>query len=106
MPADFSCCFFDDFPMSEKNIGYPKKLNNIIAAPKITNTIPVAWFKVLGSALLAKRAAILAQIKVKIMHRAKIPQSGAPPMVKWETAPVSAVKVIINTLVPTAVYNS
>ena len=63
MPADFSCCFFDDFPMSEKNIGYPKKLNNIIAAPKITNTIPVAWFKVLGSALLAKRAAILAQIK-------------------------------------------
>ena len=31
---------------------------------------------------------------------------GIPPMVKWLTAPVNAVKVIINTLVPTAVFNS
>lgn len=28
------------------------------------------------------------------------------PMVKWEMAPVSAVKVMMNTLVPTAVFNS
>ena len=27
-------------------------------------------------------------------------------MAKWDTAPVRAVKVIINTLVPTAVFNS
>ena len=33
-------------------------------------------------------------------------QSGAPPMAKWETAPVRAVKVIMNTLVPTAVLSS
>lgn len=77
-----------------------------MTAPKATRTIPVARFKVLGSALLAKRAAILAQIKVKITHREKTVQSGVPPMAKWETAPVSAVKVIINTLVPTAVFNS
>ena len=64
------------------DVGYPKKLNIRIAVPKITKTIPVAWFKVLGSALLAKRAAILAQIKVKMIHRANIPQSGAPPMAK------------------------
>ena len=33
-------------------------------------------------------------------------QSGAPPMAKWDTAPVKAVNVMINTLVPTAVFSS
>ena len=33
-------------------------------------------------------------------------QSGAPPMAKWLTAPVRAVKVMMNTLVPTAVFSS
>ena len=29
-----------------------------------------------------------------------------PPMAKWEREPVSAVNVMMNTLVPTAVFNS
>ena len=29
-----------------------------------------------------------------------------PPIAKWLTAPVSAVALIMNTLVPTAVFNS
>ena len=33
-------------------------------------------------------------------------QSGVPPIMKWETAPVRAVKVMMNTLVPTAVLSS
>ena len=32
--------------------------------------------------------------------------SGMPPMVKWDSAPVKAVKVMIKTLVPTAVFSS
>lgn len=41
-------------------------------------------------------------------HRAaaRMNQSGAPPIIKWETEPVSAVKVMMNTLVPTAVLSS
>ena len=74
--------------------------------PRITRITPVARFSVLGVALLAKTAAILAQSRVKTTHRAKTVQSGAPPMVKWETAPVRAVKVMMNTLVPTAVFSS
>ena len=74
--------------------------------PKITSTMPVARFKVLGSALLANTAAILAQIKVNKTHKIRMVRSGAPPMPKWETAPVRAVKVIIKTLVPTAVLSS
>ena len=33
-------------------------------------------------------------------------QSGVPPIIKWDIAPVRAVKVMINTLVPTAVFSS
>lgn len=44
--------------------------------------------------------------RVNTTHSASTVQSGAPPMVKWEMAPVRAVKVIMNTLVPTAVFNS
>ena len=32
--------------------------------------------------------------------------SGVPPIAKWLSAPVRAVKVIMKTLVPTAVFNS
>ena len=42
----------------------------------------------------------------KTMHSTHVSVSGMPPMAKWETAPVSAVKVMIKTLVPTAVFSS
>lgn len=56
--------------------------------------------------MLANTAAILAQRNVKITHKIHTDQSGVPPMAKWETAPVKAVKVIIrwifslSTLIP------
>ena len=77
-----------------------------MAAPSTVSTTPVARFRVLAGALLAKRAAMRAQSRVKQTHIIRTVQSGAPPMAKWETAPVSAVKVMINTLVPTAVFSS
>ena len=40
------------------------------------------------------------------MHSPQVSGSGVPPMAKWETAPVSAVKVMMKTLVPTAVFSS
>ena len=43
---------------------------------------------------------------VEAAQNASAHQSGAPPMAKWLTAPVKAVKAIINTLVPTAVFSS
>ena len=61
---------------------------------------------VLGLALLAKTAAILAHIRVNAMQRMNTNQSGVPPIIKCEAAPVRAVNVIMNTLVPTAVFNS
>ena len=39
-------------------------------------------------------------------HKIHTLQSGAPPMAKWDTAPVKAVNVMINILVPTAVFSS
>ena len=74
--------------------------------PSRTSTIPVARLRVFGSALLANSAAMRAQSRVKQTHIIRTVQSGAPQMAKWETAQVSAVKVIINTLVPTAVFSS
>ena len=74
--------------------------------PRMIRIMPVIMFKSFGSALFAKRAAILAQISVKTIQRIRIVQSGAPSMIKWLTEPVSAVNVIIKTLVPTAVFNS
>ena len=80
--------------------------NPKITIPSTTSTIPVARFNVFGSALLANKAAMRAQINVNITHSPKTVQSGVPPIVKWDKAPVSAVKVIMKTLVPTAVFNS
>ena len=80
--------------------------NAITTTPSTTSITPVTRFKVLGVALLAKTAAILAHRKVKTTHSIQVVTSGRPPMAKWDMAPVSAVKVIINTLVPTAVFNS
>ena len=74
--------------------------------PKTTRTIPVARLRVFGCALLAKTAAILAHKNVNATHRHKIRISGKPPIAKCEIAPVRAVNVIINTLVPTAVFSS
>lgn len=82
------------------------RLNSIIIRPRITSISPVIRLSVFGCALFAKSAAIRAHINVKTMHNPIISQSGFPPMVKWETAPVNAVNVIMNTLVPTAVFNS
>ena len=80
-----------------------KAINTI---PRITSTTPAARFNVSGFALFAKRAAILAQIKVNSTHSARQVRSGMPPIAKCDTAPVNAVNAMINTLVPTAVFNS
>ena len=74
--------------------------------PKITNIIPVARFKVFALALFANFAAILAKTRVNAMQSTNGSQSGFPPIAKCESEPVSAVNVIINTLVPTAVFSS
>ena len=56
--------------------------------------------------MLANTAAMRAQTSVKSTQSANTVQSGAPPMAKCETAPVSAVKAMMKTLVPTAVLSS
>ena len=82
------------------------KLTPMITAPRMTRTRPVARFKVFGSALLAKTAAIRAHSKVKTTQRMNTNGSGIPPIIKWETAPVNAVNAMMKTLVPTAVFSS
>ena len=47
-----------------------------------------------------------AQRSVNTTHSAHTVQSGAPPIMKCDTAPVRAVKVMMKTLVPTAVFSS
>lgn len=79
--------------------------NKKITIPRTTRTIPVALFKVLGVALFANKAAILAQTRVKRIHKIHTVKLGNPPIIKCEIAPVRAVKVIIKTLVPTAVLS-
>ena len=74
--------------------------------PKRTNIIPVARFRVFALALFAIFAAILAKISVKRIQSAKGSESGMPPIAKCEIEPVRAVKVMIKTLVPTAVFSS
>ena len=74
--------------------------------PRITRMIPVTLFNVSGVALLANLAAILAKIRVNTTHKINTVQSGTPPIIKWDTAPVNAVNAMINTLVPTAVFSS
>ena len=72
--------------------------------PRTDSTTPVARFKMIGLVLFANLAATLAHKNVDRMQKAILHQSGAPPMAKWLTAPVNAVNVMINTLVPTAVH--
>ena len=67
---------------------------------------PVARFRVFADARFAKTAATRAQRKVNTMHSTQTVTSGMPPIAKCETAPVSAVKVMMKTLVPTAVFSS
>ena len=78
----------------------------MIATPNTERTTPVARFNVSGVALFANLAAILAQSKVEKMQNTSAHISGIPPMAKWLAEPVKAVNAIINTLVPTAVFNS
>ena len=73
---------------------------------KITRTAPVARLRVIALALFANLAAILAQSSVEITQKSNVNKSGAPPITKWLTEPVKAVNAMINTLVPTAVFNS
>ncbi len=82
------------------------KFTIIMAAPSMARTMPVTRFNVTGSALFASFAAILAHSRVEIMQKRRHHTSGMPPMAKWLTEPVNAVKVMIKTLVPTAVFNS
>ena len=70
----------------------------MIATPSTTSTTPVARFRVAGLALLAKRAAMRAHNSVDPTQNTRHHRSGIPPMAKWLTAPVKAVKVMINTL--------
>ena len=48
----------------------------------------------------------LGSLLVKPTQSARTSRSGIPPKTMWLTAPVSAVKVMMNTLVPTAVFSS
>ena len=72
----------------------------------MASAAPVTRFNVAGFALFANFAAILAHNSVERTQYAKSRISGIPPIAKWLAAPVKAVNVIINTLVPTAVFNS
>lgn len=85
---------------------YDKSEKVITTAPSITRTIPVIRLSVLGVALLANTAAILAHMSVNSTQSMNTGQSGAPPITKWDAAPVKAVNAMMNTLVPTAVFNS
>ena len=66
-------------------------------------TTPTTLFSTFVLDLLAIFAAILAQINVKATHSTRERVSGKPPIIKWLIPPVRAVKVMINTLVPTAI---
>ena len=74
--------------------------------PRSARIAPVARLRTAGLALLANLAAIRAHRRVESTQNIRHQISGAPPMAKWLAAPVSAVKVIMNTLVPTAVLSS
>ena len=75
--------------------------------PSIVRPIPRALFIVFSDALLANLEVRRAAIRVKVTQKNRIEISEMPPPIaKWETEPVSAVNVIIKTLVPTALFNS
>ena len=78
----------------------------IIIPPIAVNTIPRALFKTFSDDLLANLADTCAPMKVKIIQSKSTLKSGIPPIIKCDEAPVNAVNAIINTLVPTAVFNS
>jgi len=77
-----------------------------MAVPRTVRTAPVARFKTTGDALLANFAAIRAQRSVLSTQKRSVVRSGMPPIAKWPAEPVKAVKVMIKTLVPTAVFSS
>lgn len=72
----------------------------------LAGATPTTRLSVSGFDLFAIFAAICANSSVNAMHSASVHPSGNPPMVKWLTAPVSAVNAMMNTLVPTAVFSS
>ena len=88
-----------------KVILFYKDLTIIIAAPRTAKTIPVTRLSFRADVLLANTAETLAPIRVNNTQQMRAVISGREPMAKWETAPVRALKVIINTLVPTAVLS-
>ena len=77
-----------------------------MAIPKTNKTTPVARLRTTGLALLANFAAILAHKSVDRTQNTSAHISGIPEIAKCPKAPVKAVKVIIKTLVPTAVFSS
>ena len=83
-----------------------RRLTTTITAPRMVSTTPVTRLRALAEARLAKTAAILAPRSVTTTHTVRANTSSPPPMATWETAPVKAVKVMMNTLVPTAVLSS
>lgn len=79
----------------------------IMARESIARPTPITRLSVLALALLAKIAETAAPKRVNTMQRTKINGLVIPLfMAKCETEPVKAVKVIMKTLVPTAVLSS
>lgn len=73
-----------------------------ITMPRIKSTTPTVILSVLGFTLFAISAASCAVTSVLNMQVIIAVVSGKPPIPKCDTAPTSAVNVMINTLVPTA----
>ena len=91
----------------KENLHYAKKFITIITIPSIVRPTPRALFIVFSDALFANLEVRRAAIKVKATQKIRIEISVIPPPIaKWETEPVRAVNVMMNTLVPTAVFNS
>ena len=82
------------------------KWTTSITAPRTASTQPVTRLRVRGSARLAKTAETWAAARVTAAHTTRANRSMPPPMATWDSAPVRAVKVMMNTLVPTAVLSS
>ena len=86
---------------------FARSLNAIVTAPVRIRITPVMRLSVFALALFAILAAICAQMKVKTTQKTSVKMSLTPlSMAKWLTEPVRAVNVIMNTLVPTAVFSS
>ena len=78
-----------------------------IAAEIRARPIPTTLLRVFGVAIFANLADTAAPKRVNIMQSTRMRGLEMPPfMAKWETEPVKAVKVIMKTLVPTAVLSS